>query len=179
MQTIRSDPRGHQVKVLVLFDGTMDEFLQDFIATYYANADLKLGVQFVQGGSNGATFLIALDMLRKSDAKQLAKTLSRDLVVAVATLNAKHRVELTANLLRASLEDTLVRLGDHAVAGRESDPSDEQSELWQQASGACRRKGVPALQKLGSDAVALFAGGHGNQERAGVRPGRRGQGIGD
>jgi hypothetical protein len=67
MQTIRSDPRGHQVKVLVLFDGTMDEFLQDFIATYYANADLKLGVQFVQGGSNGATFLIALDMLRKSD----------------------------------------------------------------------------------------------------------------
>ena len=59
MQTIRSDPRGHQVKVLVLFDRTMDEFLQDFIATYYANADLKLGVQFVQGGSNGANVTIA------------------------------------------------------------------------------------------------------------------------
>lgn len=66
MSTIRSDPRGHQVRVLILFDGSMEDFLQDFIATYYANASLQLGVQFVKGGSNGASFLIALDMLHRS-----------------------------------------------------------------------------------------------------------------
>jgi hypothetical protein len=67
MSTIRNDPRGHQVRVLILFDGSLDDFQQDFIASYYANAELGLGVQFVKGGSNGASFLIALDMLRKSE----------------------------------------------------------------------------------------------------------------
>jgi len=67
LTTIRSDPMGANVKLLILFDGTPDEFLEDFIATYYANPDLGLSLQLIKGGSNGNSFLIALAMLSHSD----------------------------------------------------------------------------------------------------------------
>lgn len=66
LSTIRSDPRGEQVRVIILFDGELEDFMQDFSATYHANPSLQLGVQLVKGGSNGASFLIALDLLHKS-----------------------------------------------------------------------------------------------------------------
>jgi hypothetical protein len=65
--TIRSDPLAYRVKILIIYDGTPESFYADFIAGYHANKDLGLDLQFVKGGSNAASFLIALDLLRKSD----------------------------------------------------------------------------------------------------------------
>ena len=64
--TIRADPQAHRVKILILFDGSPESFYADFVARYHANNELGLDLQFVNGGSNSTSFLIALDMLRKS-----------------------------------------------------------------------------------------------------------------
>lgn len=64
--TVRSDRLAHRVKILIIFDGAPEDFYNDFIAGYHANKELNLDLQFVKGGSNGASFLIALDLLRKS-----------------------------------------------------------------------------------------------------------------
>ena len=67
IRTIEADPRSSEVKIIVIFDGILEEFLNDFMVKYYAQYSEKISFQFVKGGSNGATFLIALDMIKKSE----------------------------------------------------------------------------------------------------------------
>jgi hypothetical protein len=64
--TIRSDKLAHRVKIIIIYDGTPESFYTDFISGYHANKTFELDLQFVNGGSNGASFLIALNMLRNS-----------------------------------------------------------------------------------------------------------------
>ena len=66
IRTIEADPRSSEVKIIVIFDGILEEFLNDFMVKYYALNSNKISFQFAQGGSNGATFLISLDMIIKS-----------------------------------------------------------------------------------------------------------------
>lgn len=66
LQTVRADPLAHRVRIVVLFDGTREEFEDDFVAGYHANPGLNISVQFTRGGSNGASFLVALEMVRTS-----------------------------------------------------------------------------------------------------------------
>lgn len=66
LQTIRRDPLADQVKVLILFDGPMEDFVEDFAAGYYADRSLGLSVEFIRAGSNATSFLIALEMVRTS-----------------------------------------------------------------------------------------------------------------
>jgi hypothetical protein len=67
LNTVRADPFASRVKLTVLFDGTVEDFMQDFVATYYANPALGVGLQLIRGGSNANSFLIALDMVRRSE----------------------------------------------------------------------------------------------------------------
>lgn len=66
LQTVKFDPLNEKVKILILFDGSADEFIKDFSAGYYANELLGLDLQLISGGSNAVSFLIALDLIRKS-----------------------------------------------------------------------------------------------------------------
>ena len=67
IRTIEEDSKGDQVRVTVIFDGSLDEFLNDFMVKYYVKYSNKFSFQFAKGGSNGATFLIALDLMKKSE----------------------------------------------------------------------------------------------------------------
>lgn len=67
LSTVKTDPLADRVKILILFDGTLDDFMEDFIALYWANESLGLDVQFIRAGSNANSFLIALNMIRSSD----------------------------------------------------------------------------------------------------------------
>lgn len=66
LQTVRADALADRVKIVILFDGSMEEFVDDFAASYYADRALNLSVQFAKGGSNAASFLVALEMVRTS-----------------------------------------------------------------------------------------------------------------
>ena len=70
IRTIEADPRSSEVKIIVIFDGILEEFLNDFMVKYYAQYSEKISFQFAEGGSNGATFLIALDMIKKSELQK-------------------------------------------------------------------------------------------------------------
>jgi|Laugresbdmm110sd_1035091.scaffolds.fasta_scaffold02310_3 hypothetical protein len=80
--TIEADPQGKNVNITVIFDGTLAEFLDDFIVKYYAQYSDSISFQFVSGGSNGATFLIALDMMKKTclDDKDIIYFLENDYI---------------------------------------------------------------------------------------------------
>jgi len=67
IRTIEEDPKGQQVKVTIIFDGSLEDFLTDFMAQYYVKYKNKFSFQFAQGGSNSATFLIALDLMKRSE----------------------------------------------------------------------------------------------------------------
>ena len=70
LMTVRADPQAARVKITLLFDGSPEDFLADFSAGYYGNADLGVQLQLVRGGSNAASFLIALDMVRRWDVPE-------------------------------------------------------------------------------------------------------------
>lgn len=65
LMTVRADPQAARVKITLLFDGAPEDFLADFSAGYHGNPELGVQLQLVRGGSNGASFLIALDMVRR------------------------------------------------------------------------------------------------------------------
>ena len=67
LRTVKADPLADRVKITILYDGTLDDFMLDFVASYYSDESLGLNVQFIRGGSNGNSFLIALDLVRSSE----------------------------------------------------------------------------------------------------------------
>lgn len=67
LSTIRLDPLGHRVKLIVVYDGSVEDFTTDFIVSYYANTSLGLNIQFIRGGSDINSFLIALGLARTTE----------------------------------------------------------------------------------------------------------------
>ena len=66
MDTIRLDPQGNRVKIIIVYDGTLEDFNDDFIADYYANKSFGLDMRFIRGGSNGNSFVITSGMVKNA-----------------------------------------------------------------------------------------------------------------
>ena len=62
LATIRSDPMGSRVDITLVFDGTKEDFMDDFSSKYFANQEFGIKLQFIQGGSDKNSSLIALHM---------------------------------------------------------------------------------------------------------------------
>jgi hypothetical protein len=67
LTTIRSDPMGSRVRLTVVYDGQVDDFMDDFVSRYYANESLGIGVQFIRGGSDRNSGLITLAMAHQAE----------------------------------------------------------------------------------------------------------------
>jgi hypothetical protein len=67
LSTIRLDPLGGHVKLIIVYDGSPEDFTDDFISKYYANAALGLNVQFIDGGSDRNSFLMTLALAKMLD----------------------------------------------------------------------------------------------------------------
>jgi hypothetical protein len=66
LTTIRTDPLGYRVKITVMFDGKYDDFVEDFISGYQANAEYGIDLQFLEGGSDKKSALITLNYMFQS-----------------------------------------------------------------------------------------------------------------
>jgi hypothetical protein len=67
LRTIRLDPFAHRVKLIIVYDGAVEDFTTDFIAGYYANTSFGLHIQFIKGGSDINSFLITLGLARSTE----------------------------------------------------------------------------------------------------------------
>lgn len=66
LQTIHRDPLAGRVRLIIVYDGPVEDFAADFVAAYYANGALGLEIQFIRGGSDRNSFLITLGLARAS-----------------------------------------------------------------------------------------------------------------
>ena len=66
VQTIKADPLASHVKIIVLFDGNVEEFSNDFIAKYRDNRLPNLDIQLLRSGSALNAFMIMLHMVRNT-----------------------------------------------------------------------------------------------------------------
>ena len=64
MSTIRLNPYGGHVKLIIVYDGSLEDFTDDFIYKYYANTALGLNIQFIEGSSDLNSFLITLALAK-------------------------------------------------------------------------------------------------------------------
>jgi hypothetical protein len=67
LSTVRNDPQGNRVKLTVMFDGKLEDFMDDFVARYQANKDLNIDLQFLDAGSDKNSALITLHFIYRSD----------------------------------------------------------------------------------------------------------------
>ncbi len=52
LATIQHDPFAHRVRLTVMFDGTQEDYADDFVSKYSNNLGLGLGLAFLQAGSD-------------------------------------------------------------------------------------------------------------------------------
>jgi hypothetical protein len=71
LQTVARDRLANRVKIVIVYDSSKDDFVEDFIAGYYANKSLGLGLQFIAGGSDRNSFLITLRLAMELQPKPL------------------------------------------------------------------------------------------------------------
>jgi hypothetical protein len=64
LSTVRLDLKVGQVSLIVVYDGPIEDFSDDFISHYYTNASLGINIQFICGGSDLNSFLITLGMAK-------------------------------------------------------------------------------------------------------------------
>lgn len=67
LKTILRDPQGTRVRLNLMYDGTLDDLNQDFIAKYCAKPDVALKIHVFQGGSDRASSLVTLDLARRQE----------------------------------------------------------------------------------------------------------------
>jgi hypothetical protein len=67
IRTIAADPMGGRVRLTVVYDGSLEDFQDDFMAGYYAANDKLINIQFIQGGSDKNSFLITNAMAKTAD----------------------------------------------------------------------------------------------------------------
>ena len=60
LKTIARDRNAARVTITIIYDSSLEDFQDDFIAKYYANTSLGLNIQFIAGGSDRNSFLITL-----------------------------------------------------------------------------------------------------------------------
>lgn len=62
LSTIKADPMGDCVKLTLVFDGTPEDFMEDFSSKYYAVPEYGIKLQFIKGGSDTNSSLITVHM---------------------------------------------------------------------------------------------------------------------
>ena len=62
MKTLLRDPQASRVTVNIIYDGTLEDFQDDFIARYCANPALPLKPRLIAGGSDKNSSLITLQL---------------------------------------------------------------------------------------------------------------------
>lgn len=67
LQTIAADPNGHRVRLTVMYDGTVEDLLSDFMAEHVAQKRPGHRLQFIRAGSDMNSFLITLHHARHSE----------------------------------------------------------------------------------------------------------------
>jgi hypothetical protein len=67
LSTIKTDVLSDCVEITIVFDGTSDDFIDDFSSKYYACADHGIKLQLINGGSDLNSFRITLYMARTTD----------------------------------------------------------------------------------------------------------------
>ena len=70
LSTIRLDPLGFRVKLIIVFDGSVEDLSADYIAGYYTNQALGINLQFIRGGSDLNSFLITLGLANSLELAQ-------------------------------------------------------------------------------------------------------------
>lgn len=60
LKTIAADPLGHRVSVTIMYDSSLEDLQTDFMASFIANEQLGIKLQFIKGGSDKNSFLITL-----------------------------------------------------------------------------------------------------------------------
>lgn len=67
LSTVRLDPLAHRVKITIMYDGTVEDFMADFVAKYYADNRFGLKLQFIKGGSDLYSAMITISSTKSSD----------------------------------------------------------------------------------------------------------------
>lgn len=60
LATIQRDPCGNHVRLTVMFDGTQEEYVDDFVSKYIKNQELGLGLTFLKAGSDVNSWLLTV-----------------------------------------------------------------------------------------------------------------------
>lgn len=66
LNTIKHDPLSSRVKITILFDGTHEDFRNDFIYDYCQDKSIGLDIQFINGGCDLNSFIITLGVVRNT-----------------------------------------------------------------------------------------------------------------
>lgn len=67
LNTIRTDALASRVQITIVFDGTQEDFVDDFSSKYYASEANGIKLQFIKGGSDLNSFRITLYMARTAE----------------------------------------------------------------------------------------------------------------
>lgn len=63
------DPQGHRVKLTLMFDGSLDDFAEDFAAAYLIKKELNIGMQLLNAGTDGHSAMITFQYAFDSELK--------------------------------------------------------------------------------------------------------------
>lgn len=110
LRTIRADPLGERVKLTIMYDGSLEDFVEDFMSRYYADESNKIEIQFLKGGSDLNSFLITLYAARTAPipATDIVYFLENDY------LHQNGWVSKVFDLYASGLQFDVVSLYDHA-----------------------------------------------------------------
>ena len=67
LKTIREDPQGSRVHLTVVFDGSIDEFEDDFMGKIYSQDKSCFDVILISGGSDIKSFITTLGLAKSSN----------------------------------------------------------------------------------------------------------------
>ncbi len=70
LHTIRADKLSDRVQITIVYDGTPDDFIDDFSSQYCVGQTPEISLQFIKAGSDINSFLITLYMARTATMPQ-------------------------------------------------------------------------------------------------------------
>lgn len=140
LRTIRTDPLGQRVKLTIMYDGSLEDFVEDFMSRYYADESNRIEIQFLKGGSDINSFLITLY------AARTAAIAATDIVYFLENdyLHQDGWVSKVFDLYASGLPFDVVSLYDHAdkyflemYQGLTARVVHSASHHWRTAPSAC------------------------------------------
>jgi hypothetical protein len=140
LDTIHGDVLSNRVTITIVYDGSTEDFIDDFSSKYFANKELGIQLQFIKGGSDLNSFKIALYMGHTS------KLANDDLIYILENdyLHQHGWVSKVFELYDTNLQFDYVSLYDHRdkyhyeiYSGLTSKLVYSQSHHWRTAPSTC------------------------------------------